>query len=382
MKTSQYSVDALMSKPSAVYHRMSTQVDQFEVTMTKMHQKNKDLLAGQREMYKDKLQAQQKDNDKIVVDNGQIAAENARLTHNNTELRNTARRIMAENDHLRAELKAIGTNLSHAQEYLVLSIKKLDDTDADELQILSVLDEKDTSLKTQAAHTRNLNDIAELSNAPKVSLLEISASEIEAPQPHEILKSLQSKIEGLGEKQRSGEATLRTSFLRDFRAGATRQAALMQEQESVNNTQSHLMKLEHLLASAVAHLEKVQQHLKVRLQALRGYANRMSEAETVATAPSAVQHSTSLDGGAAERLQRRLATQDQQQRATPVAPAESARDTLEALASSSAVPAAPEVALAEVQQQDKESAAPVPADATEAAPVAPDAAENEKVLAW
>jgi chromosome segregation ATPase len=279
-KTKEYTVDGLMTKPTEVYYKMSSQVGQFEATVSQIHQENRDVMAQQRQLYKSKLQVQKEENDALLQACEHLETEIRHLKHESAGLRSRSRQLEASNDHKRAELRLIQANLSHAQEYMTLSLNKLDDTTAAQLKVLSVLDERDTNLKAKATHTQHLNDIAELSDAaPRISFLQISETEA---RPHEILKSLKANLADLAAKQSISEAALKETFLRDFRQGAARHASLLQEEVSLTKSRDHLLKLKSLLSSAVQHLEKVEKRLKHRLQALRGYAARLSGEHEVA----------------------------------------------------------------------------------------------------
>jgi len=106
--------------------------------------------------------------------------------------------------------------------------------------------------------------------------LETTVPVVTSAEPGDLLGDLMKDVAHLAEQEKQSVNTLKSLFIRDFRAGAKRRDALHAQQKALSATRSSLLEIQAELKVAEGHLETTQQHLQTRLHGLGQFLQKLA----------------------------------------------------------------------------------------------------------
>jgi len=106
--------------------------------------------------------------------------------------------------------------------------------------------------------------------------LETTVPAVTSAEPGDLLGDLMKDVAHLAEQEKQSVNTLKSLFIRDFRAGAKRRDALHAQQKALSATRSSLLEIQAELKTAEGHLEATQQHLQTRLHGLGQFLQKLA----------------------------------------------------------------------------------------------------------
>jgi len=329
------SVSTMLSDASVSLKAVSSQASSLQARVVQAQMMSESKMAKQKAAFDEKLKQQEQENRKAIQANDAITAAINTLKGDNAALKKHAHEIEDSNHAMRSEMKSLQGRLGVGKDFTAKSLTSTDDSKAALLQVLhgnprhpkKALVEMSSSSKSKhddddeadddkestdevadASDDKSTDDkdeddsddkattflaisskvhresdgtasfesaMAELDSAvPTVSL--DSAASTSASSPGDLLDILSKDVSHLAEQEKESEKTLKQMFIKDFRAGAKRHAALLAQQKGLTSTRTSLQKVQDKLKTAVDHLESMNMQLAGKLHGLGQYLQKLA----------------------------------------------------------------------------------------------------------
>lgn len=319
-------VSKMLGEASSTLKSVNSQASGLEARVVQAQMQSESKMAKQKAAFEEKLKQQEVGNQAVIKANAGITAEIKGLQHNNAALKKHAKEIEALNKVMRSELRTLEGRLGAAKDFTTKSLATTDDSKNSLLQVLKggrknrrhhALVETSSKTRREAADDDDDDDSEEaddkdddeeddeegtsfLSLASKVrredgtSSFEAAMSDLEsavpsgpvnsldnmanvpASDPSDLLAVLVKDVANLAQQEKQSEKSLKTLFIRDFRAGAKRHQALLAQQKGLIATRGSLQNLQAKLKTAVAHLEATKKQLEGRLHGLGQFLQKLA----------------------------------------------------------------------------------------------------------
>jgi len=286
-------------------------------------------MARQKAAFEEKLKQQEENNRMVINTNENISAEISQLQADNAALRKNAHDVEEASRLMRIELHALQSRLGVAKEFAVHSLKSTDDSKNSLLEVLKVggshhhhnalvetssnkrgvddsgdedgddtTDDSDSdnsddegdsdeaesflsvsmqvhhiSSDTSANYEAAINEF-ESAVTPIAPVLDTSATS--SSDPDDLLTVLSTEVANLAKQEKESEKTLKSLFVRDFRAGAKRHQALLAQQKHLLTTRASLQALKAKLRDADAHVSETKMELERRLKSIGLFLQKLA----------------------------------------------------------------------------------------------------------
>lgn len=309
-------VSAMLGEASATLKSVNSQASVLEARVVQAQMASEAKMAKQKAAFEQKLKSQEEGNRAVIAVNSNISAQIEELKQGNDALRKHANQLQQGNTVMRSELHALENKLSTGREYVAKSLGSTDDSQAKELAVLQLphaprrhlrsvkaasdsdqdSDEDDdqsdddqgdedtsflaVSMKVHRTHEEVSTSafdtaLAEFENALPGSGSATPTSAA-AGHPSELLDVLSKSVAQLSQQEKESEKQLKALFVKDFRAGARRHAALIAQQKHLNSTRGSLIDLQHKLKVADKHLEGTRGMLEQKLHSIGRYMQKLA----------------------------------------------------------------------------------------------------------
>lgn len=322
-------VSNMLSQAAGTLKSVSSQASGLQARMVQVQMQSEEKVAKHKAAFEEKLKAQEAGNQMVIETNKKISGEINRLNSENSALRKTSSQVQDANRQMRKQLHALQSRLGVGRAFVDKSLLATDDTNSSLLQVLTVSrarrhrrrtllevaskrevdndddsdddasagdtddsqsgasDEDDTDEESPSFLSLSMKRrVARADNALDSSLNDLQAMAVEtqpaeaatdtASSPSDLLGVLAKDVAKLAQQQKEGEKQLKDLFIRDFRNGARRHKALMDQQKSLTTTRNSLLSLQAKLKNAEKHLVGTRSQLEARLRGLGQYLQKMA----------------------------------------------------------------------------------------------------------
>jgi len=333
-------VSQILSGASGTLKSVSSQASSLQARVVQAQMQSESKLSKQKAAFEEKLKSQEQSNRAIVQENDNITAEIKRLTGSNVDMKKHAHDVEQNNKLMRSELQQLQSHLGVAEDFSRKSLISTDDhknallevihgnvhrqhkvlvqtaskthkgkddgdTDGSDSDATDDDDESDSDDKDSSNDKADDDEDADAdgSDFPATSFLAVSKSRraskakdavssfafeaamtdlettvpvVTSAEPGDLLGDLMKDVAHLAEQEKQSVNTLKSLFIRDFRAGAKRRDALHAQQKALSATRSSLLEIQAELKTAEGHLEATQQHLQTRLHGLGQFLQKLA----------------------------------------------------------------------------------------------------------
>mmetsp|Transcript_56781 Transcript_56781/g.122741 ORF Transcript_56781/g.122741 Transcript_56781/m.122741 type:complete len:646 (+) Transcript_56781:79-2016(+) len=283
-------VSEVIKPSSEVFHELNSQVKTLENRLEEVQRENIASAKSQQEEYNMKLHEQEQKNLAVSKGNAALAKEIEEVKQANQRLLERSEQLQMSSAQVRAELQSMQQNITTAQEFAAASLDNLDDSKAQELQVLAELHERDAAAAAVAAKQHRLDEISSktslLSKQIRVQMPAMEKFNITSDSKA-LVESMSAGLENLARAQEERKETLQRAFQAEFEAGTERFNKLMAEKAELNATRNSVTELHRRLNLAVQHLEETQSQLDERVASFRGFLRHMGEGHSESEQPAA-----------------------------------------------------------------------------------------------
>jgi len=329
-------VSQMLSAASGTLKSVNTQATSLEARVVQAQMQSEAKMAKQKAAFEEKLKLQEQSNQDVIKANANITSENKVLKGGNNALKKHAHEVEETNKLMRSELRTLQSRLGVAKDFTSKSLTSTDDSKNAMLQVLkggkkhhhafvetasktkrgdadeeddeadddddeSADDDKDQADSSDEKDGDDEDDDDEEGSTSFLALsskvrrksvadnLEVEMNDMDAvapagpvmpdapaESPDNLLVVLSKEVAALAAQEKESEKTLKSLFIRDFRAGAKRHQALLSQQKSLNAKHSSLHILQNKLKTAVSHLEATRAQLEGRLHGLGQFLQKLA----------------------------------------------------------------------------------------------------------
>jgi len=329
-------VSQILSGASGTLKSVSSQASSLQARVVQAQMQSESKLSKQKAAFEEKLKSQEQSNRAIVQENDNITAEIKRLTGSNVDMKKHAHDVEQNNKLMRSELQQLQSHLGVAEDFSRKSListddhknallevihgnvhrqhkvlvqtasktlKGKDDGDTDGSDSDATDDDDESDSDDKDSSNDKADDDEDGSDFPATSFLAVSKSRraskatdavssfafeaamtdlettvpvVTSAEPGDLLGDLMKDVAHLAEQEKQSVNTLKSLFIRDFRAGAKRRDALHAQQKALSATRSSLLEIQAELKTAEGHLEATQQHLQTRLHGLGQFLQKLA----------------------------------------------------------------------------------------------------------
>jgi len=314
----------ILSGASGTVKQVNSQASVLEAHVVKAQMQIETRMAKQKAAFEEKLKDQEKANRLVIEANNNISTEIQNLKHGNADLKKSSEDVQKASHLMRSQLRLLQSRLGVAEDFCEKSLASTDDSKNTLLQILSnnqnvihlvqtskdaqedddeddddstdnynATDDKDDDESDNDSRKTSFLSLAvtahrshkalasmdiDVSLDPGVSVdaAAVSPDITTAANTGDLLETLSHEVTQLAQQEKDSQKKLKDLFIQDFRAGAKRKAALLQQQKGLIATRTSLEALQGRLKSAVAHLQATQKHLESRLHGLGHYLQKLA----------------------------------------------------------------------------------------------------------
>jgi len=308
-------VEKMLGGAALTLKTVSTQANNIAGRMAGAEKQSELELARQKSAFEANLKKQEIKNQAVKAENQKITVQIESLKKANVGLRKHAKKIRKKSLVLRNVVRSLESKMGMAKKF---AHKSMLDTDDSKKTVLDVLhpkahkgnqsalaqvsddddaeddddntdeDEEGTSLivlnhKRKVRHsTKKAVQKTDMSglNGLDVSGLDVefalSQQTVMSESPDAILNTLSKDINTLMTQRKESVTNLKNLFIRDFRAGAQRHMALLNQQKVLAKQRDDLLALQTKLKEAVAHLKATHKHLGQRLKGLGQFLQKLA----------------------------------------------------------------------------------------------------------
>jgi len=324
-------VSTMLSEASGTLKAVNAQASSLEARVVQAQMASEAKMAKQKAAFDEKLKQQEESNRQVINANGNISAEIKNLKGSNAALKKHSKEIERSNKDMRSELRTLESHLGIAKDFTAKSLTNTDDSKNSLLQVLhsgsrggsrfghhhalvetassskrkhdddeddednaddadDSSDDKDedddedgaTSFLSLSMHRASTDGTASFEaamselNAAVPTVDAVSTESTSNAAPGDLLEVLSKDVANLAAKTKAAQNNLKQLFIRDFRAGAKRHAALLKTQKSLMATRDSLLSVQGQLKKAEAHLESTHKELEEKLHGLGQFLQKLA----------------------------------------------------------------------------------------------------------
>eukprot|EP00419_Tripos_fusus_P028254 CAMPEP_0172715994 /NCGR_PEP_ID=MMETSP1074-20121228/67861_1 /TAXON_ID=2916 /ORGANISM="Ceratium fusus, Strain PA161109" /LENGTH=376 /DNA_ID=CAMNT_0013540631 /DNA_START=215 /DNA_END=1345 /DNA_ORIENTATION=- len=301
-------VSAMLGSATQTLQSINEQARVLEARVVQTQMENEAKMARQKAVFEQKLKSQEDRSRAVVAANQRLSSEIAAIRANITALQTQAHDVQAANEIMRSEMNTLEGKLTRGREFLLSSLKNLDDTKAPQLAVLQEFNSRHGShpqhlgkvLRGTAAdvrpnkkkHVREVmlqipsNDTND-NDPDEVSFLALGTAHVQrasqpaaganaAGSPKDVLNMLGQAVTTLQQQEHLSEAKLKVMFLTNFKAGVKRYAALLAEQRKMITTRKTLLAQQAELRVADEHLQVTHSALQQQLRSFGLFTQKLA----------------------------------------------------------------------------------------------------------
>jgi len=324
-------VSALLGGASATLKSLNSEASMLEARVVQAQMESEAKMGKQKAAFEQKLKAQEWTNRAVLSMNANISVAIDSLRQGNKALIQHAGELQEGNRFMRVELRNLESKLGVARDFVNTSLTSTDDSKSKDLVVL----EKTTSLRHRVRRRHAIAEVAQdntksdqgddsaqgkeeeadagsdddqRDDEEMVSFVALSSrtqrrmnaeaesfeaalAEIEnaapgmdlltsAPKnttdPADVLEVLSKGVSNLARQEKDSQQKLKALFIKGYRAGAKRHAALIVQQKGLNATRTMLTDERTKLRIAEEKLDGTRGKLRQRLQGLGHFLQRLS----------------------------------------------------------------------------------------------------------
>lgn len=326
-------VSQMLSEASGTLKSVSSQASGLEARVVQAQMQSESKMAKQKAAFEEKLKQQEESNQAVIDVNSNITSDIQNLKDKNAAIKKHAKEIEETNKVMRSELKTLQSHLGVAKDFTAKSLTSTDDSKSSLLQVLKGKgsrrhhkalvetasrtkrkdddDEDDDDSSDDSEESDDKDDDSDddeeegtsllslsrkvrkngvlLSSSDGAASFEAAMSELESAvpagpampetpsaSPGDLLEVLSKDVAHLAQQEKESEKNLKNLFIRDFRAGAKRHAALLSQQKTLIAQRGSLQTLQAKLTKAEAHLESTRAQLEGRLHGLGQFIQKLA----------------------------------------------------------------------------------------------------------
>lgn len=260
-------VEEMLGGAALTLKTVNTQASDITSLMATAQKKSELSLSKQKTAYEGNLKKQELKNQDVATNNAHILSEIGTLKKANDDIRRKADDVRKQNEVLRSALHSLESQMGLAMGFVKNALGGKEDEKPVAASLLQ--------MSSKVTHS----SVSESSADIEADALSQADSE---DAPDSILSELSKDIATLEKQRKQGAANLRSLFIRDYRAGAQRHLALLNQQKILTSRRSNLIELQSKLKRSLTHLED--NHTKLN-HTLRGVSKFMHQLSHVASAP-------------------------------------------------------------------------------------------------
>merc|ERR1719327_94301 len=297
-------VDDMLSEATGTMKSVNSRTSALQAQLLQAQVASEGKLNKQKIVFESKLQEQEDKNRDIVKANAALSEEIERLQIRTKSIKSHAHALEEGNHMLSAELQALQGKLDIAKDFTTKSLESTQESNKKLLELLRV------ARPHQQSHKARTSDMSLLllshrehhaSENADESVDGDSASDDSADGggPHEpadtgldkdlmdsmqkaksspsiLLDVLSKEVAQLAQQDKQSEAALKQTFVRDYRAGAQRRAALVEQQKALTAKKDSLLGLQSELETVVEHLKFVHSELERDIHGLGHFLMKLA----------------------------------------------------------------------------------------------------------
>jgi len=297
-------VDDMLSEATGTMKSVNSRTSALQAQLLQAQVASEGKLNKQKIVFESKLQEQEDKNRDIVKANAALSEEIERLQIRTKSIKSHAHALEEGNHMLSAELRALQGKLDIAKDFTTKSLESTQESNKKLLELLRVARPHQQSHKARTSDMSLLllshRDHHASENADE-SVDGDSASDDSADGggPHEpadtgldkdlmdsmqkaksspsiLLDILSKEVAQLAQQDKQSEAALKQTFVRDYRAGAQRRAALVEQQKALTAKKDSLLGLQSELETVVEHLKFVHSELERDIHGLGHFLMKLA----------------------------------------------------------------------------------------------------------
>lgn len=304
-------VEKMLGGAALTLKTVSSQANNIAGRMAGAEKQSELELARQKSAFEANLKKQEIKNQAVKAENQKITVQIESLKKANVALRKHAKKIRKKSLVLRNVVRSLESKMGMAKKF---AHKSMLDTDDSKKTVLDVLhpkahkgnqsalaqvsddddteddddtvdeDEEGTSFivlnhrrKVRHSTKKTVEKTDTLDNMSGLDVeFALSQQTVMSESPDAILNTLSKDINTLMTQRKESVTNLKNLFIRDFRAGAQRHMALLNQQKVLAKQRDDLLALQSKLKEAVAHLKATHKHLGQRLKGLGQFLQKLA----------------------------------------------------------------------------------------------------------
>jgi len=310
-------VDDMLSEATGTMKSVNSRTSALQAQLLQAQVASEGKLNKQKIVFESKLQEQEDKNRDIVKANAALSEEIERLQIRTKSIKSHAHALEEGNHMLSAELRALQGKLDIAKDFTTKSLESTQESNKKLLELLRVARPHQQSHKARTSDMSNRHN--QPGSQPAMSLLLLSHRDHHASEnadesvdgdsasddsadgggPHEpadtgldkdlmdsmqkaksspsiLLDILSKEVAQLAQQDKQSEAALKQTFVRDYRAGAQRRAALVEQQKALTAKKDSLLGLQSELETVVEHLKFVHSELERDIHGLGHFLMKLA----------------------------------------------------------------------------------------------------------
>jgi ribosomal protein S17 len=317
----------MLGSSSQTLQSINEEAHVLEARVVQTQMENEAKMARQRDVFEQKLKSQEDRSRAVMAANQRLSGEIAAIQANISALQHQAQDVQAASEIMRSEMNILEDKLARGREFLLSSLKSLDDSRAPQLAVLQELKTRHrlrtrrTGKAAKGVHQRAADThskerhVAEVTKQitfnitndkepDEVSFLSLGVARMHrASQPstgvaaaagstNDVVNILGQKVTALQQEEHLSEAKLKVIFLTNFKAGVKRYAALLSEQRTMITTRKTLLAQQAELRVADEHLQAIHSALQQQLRSFGLFTQKLTHLALAPTreAPELLRH--------------------------------------------------------------------------------------------
>lgn len=304
-------VSAMLGSSSQTLQSINKEAHVLEARVVQTQMENEAKMARQRDVFEQKLKSQEDRARAVMAANQRLSREIAEIQANISTLQHQAQDVQAASEIMRSEMNILEDKLARGREFLLSSLKNLDDSRATQLAVLQELKirhrlhTRHTGKAARAVHQRAADTPSKERHVPEVmkqitfnvthegepdevSFLSLGATRMHrtsqpstgvataAGSPKDVVNVLGHAVTTLQQEEHLSEAKLKVIFLTKFKAGVKHYAALLSEQRKMITTRKTLLAQQAELRVADEHLQATHSALQQQLRSFGLFTQKLA----------------------------------------------------------------------------------------------------------
>lgn len=264
---------ALSSGPSllsasSVVKSLSVQAGSLEQKVVQAEMASEAKIERQRALFDSKLKQQEQSSVEAIAENGKISKQIQTLKNANAAMANKNKALKATNHVMEMELKIMNKKLHSAGDFALKNAASF-------LQIAAAPNVVDASAVVMSnSFVEAMGDLVGAGNeSPAQGIKQVAGP---VANPDTLLDGITRDVANLKAQEKASEASVKQQFVKSYRAGSKRHAAILLKQKSLKAQRSVLAKEHMVLKKEETHLLTAKTELQHNLHNLGEYLQNLA----------------------------------------------------------------------------------------------------------